>query len=181
MAVSIQYGQCTADPRKLDKSTDFQGDSPVTATIKDNCSIMTPDFIVSASIVDLATCNYLKCTTWSRYYYITDLVTMPGGRVMIRCSEDVLTSNAEQIKQLSLYLDRTQQKVNADKYLNDRRVPAELRRQCITLDFDKTPFTANYGSDTVYVLTVLGGYGHTQSSSAKQQPEQKEVDLDDHK
>ncbi len=167
MSVSIQFGQCTADPRKLDKSADFQPGSPVIAAIKDNCSIMTPDFIVSASIVDLATCNYLKCSTWSRYYYITDLVTMPGGRVMIRCSEDVLTSNADQIKQLSLYLDRSQQKANADKFLNDRRVPAELRRQCITLDFDKTPFTANYGSDTVYVLTVLGGYGNNQQKGGE--------------
>lgn len=169
MPVTIQYGKCTADPRKLDKSGDFDGGSPVTATIKDNCSIMTPDFIVSSSIVNLLTCNYLYCSTWSRYYYITDLVTMPGGRVVIRCSEDVLTSNAAQIKQLSLYLDRSQQKTNADKYLNDRRVPAELRRQCITLDFDRTPFTANYASDTVYVLTVLGGYGHNQQSSEEQQ------------
>lgn len=167
MPVTIQYGKCTADPRKLDKSGDFDEGSPVTATIKDNCSIMTPDFIVSSSIVDLLTCNYLHCSTWSRYYYITDLVTMPGGRVMIRCAEDVLTSNAEQIKALSLYLDRTEQETNADKYLNDRRVPAELRRQCITLDFDRTPFTANYANDTVYVLTVLGGYGHTQSSDTR--------------
>ena len=86
---------------------------------------------------------------------------------MIRCAEDVLTSNAEQIKNLSLYLDRTEQETNADKYLNDRRVPAELRRQCITLDFDRTPFTANYANDTVYVLTVLGGYGNTQTQEDK--------------
>ncbi len=70
-----------------------------------------------------------------------------------------MTSNADQIKDLYLYLDRTEQKTNADKYLNDRRIPAELRRQCKTFDFDSTPFTANYGSDVVYILTVLGGTG----------------------
>ena len=163
MPISIYYGVCKADPRKLDKSGDFYGNNPkdITATVKESCSVMRPDFIVSASIVDLATCNYVHVPSWGRYYFIDDLLTMPGGRVSIRCREDVLTSNAEQIGNLSLYLDRAQRDQDRAKYLNDSSVPVELRRQCITLDFDKTPFSANYGSDAVYVLTVLGGTAHT--------------------
>ncbi len=162
MPLTIQVGYTTEDPRKLDKSSNFNSSSPTpfTATIKDNCSVMSPDFIVSASLVDLANCNYLHCEGWGRYYFIDDLITMPGGRVSIRCREDVLTSNAAQIGSLYAYLDRTEQESDRAKYLADSSVPTELRRQCITMEFDRTPFRANYAVDRVYVLTVLGGTEH---------------------
>lgn len=162
MPLIIRIGYTTEDPRKLDKRNNFNQNSPQnhSATIKDNCSVMTPDFIVSASLADLARSNYLEVPIWGRFYYIDDLVTMPGGRVSIRCREDVLTSNAEQIGDLYAYLDRTEQESDRAKYLADSSVPTELRRQCITMEFDRTPFRANYSVDRVYVLTVLGGTEH---------------------
>lgn len=118
---------------------------------------MNPVFIVSPGTLNLSNYNYCHVSAWGRYYYIVDMVTMPGARVAVKCEEDVLTSNAAAIGALSLYLDRTAQESDADKYLADRSLPAELKRKCITLDFDATPFTANWASDNIYVLTVLGG------------------------
>lgn len=159
MAISVQLGSCTEDPRKLDKSANFAASSPVSinAILKDNSSIMNPVFIVAPGTLNLSNFNYCYVSAWGRYYYITDMVTMPGARVAVKCDEDVLTSNAAEIGALSLYLDRTAQDSDADKYLGDRAVPAELRRKCITLGFDSTPFTANWATDRIYVLTVLGG------------------------
>lgn len=160
MALTLRYGYVTADPRKLDKSAEFlQHSTDISATVKENCSIMNPDFIVSASIVALQTCNYVQVPEWGRYYFVDDLYTMPGGRVAIRCHEDVLTSHASEIANLKLYLDRTQDESKRSKYLPDGSLPAETRRKCITLDFDSTPFRANYATDKVYILTVLGGTG----------------------
>ena len=159
MSISVQLGICTEDPRKIDKRSNFAGSNPVnvSCTLKDNCSIQNPVFIVATGTVNLSRFNYAYVSVWSRYYFIIDMMTMPGGRVAIKCAEDYLTSNADQILGLSLYLDRTGEPTKANKFLQDSRVPAESRRQQYTIDFDSTPFTANYGSDTVYVLTVVGG------------------------
>ena len=159
MAISVQFGICTEDPRKIDKRSNFLGSSPVTipCTIKDNCSIQNPILVVSPASINLSKFNYAHISIWGRYYFIVDMFTMPGGRVSIKCTEDYLTSNADQILALSLYLDRTADTEKSNKYLPDSRIPTELRRQQRTIDFNMTPFTANYGSDVVYVLTVLGG------------------------
>ena len=159
MPLTIQVGYTTEDPRKLDKSSNFYRSSPrsFTATIKDNCSVMSPDFIVSASLVDLANCNYLHCDGWGRYYFIDDLITMPGGRALIRCREDVLTSNADQIRNLSGYLIRTADGTHTNKLIRDNVFPAQANRQLQIYQFNASPFTANYSSDLVYLLTVVGG------------------------
>ena len=159
MALNIQVGYTTEDPRKLDKRTNFNSSSPTpfTATIKENCSVMSPDFIVSTSLVNLANSNYVHCDEWDRYYFIDDLVTMPGGRVAIRCREDVLTSNADQIRTLSGYLIRTADDIHTNKLIRDNVYPAQSNRQMQIYQFDASPFTANYASDIVYVLTVVGG------------------------
>lgn len=159
MPFIIQVGYTTEDPRKLDKRENFNSSSPrpFTATIKDNCSVMDPDFIVSASLVDLANNNYLHCEEWGRYYFIEDLIAMTGGRVAIRCKEDVLTSHADQISNLSGYLIRTADDTHTNTLIHDNIYPTQANRQMQVYQFDASPFTANYAADLVYVLTVVGG------------------------
>lgn len=159
MPLGIKVGYTTEDPRKLDKRTNFINSSPTpfTATLKENCSVMSPDFIVSTSLVNLARSNYVYCDDWDRYYFIDDLITMPGGRVAIRCREDVLTSHADQIRYLTGYLIRTADGGHANSLIRDNRYPAQANRQFQIYEFDASPFTANYSTDLVYLLTVVGG------------------------
>lgn len=159
MPLTIQVGYTTEDPRKLDKSANFNSNSPVTftATVKENCSAMNPDFIVSASLVNLINCNYLHCESWARYYFIEDMITMPGGRIAIRCREDVLTSNAGQIGNCTGYLVRTATAEHKNKYIADDQMPVQERRYMETYAFNKSPFTANFSTDGTYVLCVIGG------------------------
>lgn len=163
MSITVKLGICTEDPRKLDKSVNFFGNNPteISAILKDNCGIMTPVFIVSPGSINISRYNYCYVPSWGRYYYIIDMVAMTGSRIAVKCDEDVLSSNAAAINDLQLYLNRTATDVLSSEYMGDDGVPAELRRRCITLDFNTTPFTANYGSDTVYLLTVLGGTGQS--------------------
>ena len=160
-AISISYGTCKADPRKLDKSSDFTIQSSANVYMKEDSSLMNPVFILSSSIINIVNVNYLEVPSWGRYYFVDDIIVMTGQQVALKCHEDVLMSNAAAIGDLLCYLDRTEKDADADKYMPDSAVPAECRRKCITLDFDVTPFRANYGSDTVYVLTVLGGSSNT--------------------
>lgn len=157
MSITIQIGTCTEDPRKLDKSANFAASEPVdvTAQIKDNCSIMHPTFILSATAINFATTNYLHVADWHRYYYIDNIVALTGARVEVRCSEDVLTSNADAIKGLRIRLHRAQNREN--KKVLDPMRPSQVNRQCETIEFKNCQLGATYSTDHVYVLTVQGG------------------------
>lgn len=158
MAINIRLGVCNEDPRKLDKRPNFESSSPVTvaADIKDSCSLNAPQFVLTASLVDVSSYNYLHVAAWhDRYYFIDDFVVMPGSRILIRCSVDVLTSNADEILQLNAMVSRSESSRNA--YLPDNNYHPLNSRDCQTIAFNRTPFTANYATDQVYLLTVMGG------------------------
>lgn len=157
MSITIKIGSISVDPRTLDKTTDFSSSTPVeiTAKVKDSCSVMNPRFILSASVVDLIEYNYCYVSDWGRYYYIDNMVTMPGGRTEIVCREDVLTSNVDAIKAMKINLARSTSQINTR--ITDGSRPAQANRQCETIAFNDCHLGANYASDIVYVLTVQGG------------------------
>lgn len=157
MSITISIGSISVDPRTLDKTTDFNSSTPsdITAQIKDSCSVMSPRFILSASVVDLVQYNYCYVADWGRYYYIENMVTMPGGRTEIICKEDVLTTNADAIKAMQISLARSQS--NSNKKMLDSFRPSQVNRQCETIQFKDCHLGANMATDIVYVLTVQGG------------------------
>lgn len=157
MAISIQLGSVSVDPRTLDKRPSFTDSQPATvsAQIKDACSIMQPTFILTAAAVDLVGYNYLHVQSWGRYYFIRNIITMPGSRVELQCREDVLTSNAEEIKAMQINLARSTSQINTR--ITDGSRPAQANRQCETIAFKDCLLGANYDTDIIYVLTVQGG------------------------
>lgn len=159
MSISIKIGTCTEDPRKLDKRQNFESSEPATITveIKDTCSIMRPDFVLVSTNVQISGYNYIHVPTWGRYYFIDDIVTMPGYRTMIRCREDVLTSYADQISNLTGNVQRAESTSLRNALVKDPGYNVQSNRQCETIPFNRTPFAANYATDQVYLLTVVGG------------------------
>lgn len=160
MALTIQIGNCTENPRKLDKMPNFLASNPVeiTVDIKNSCSIMRPEFVLVSTAVDISHYNYLIVPSWNgRCYYIDDIVTMPGVRTAIRCREDVLTSNAAQIGDLLINVHRAEDAAIRNRYIHDSGYNVQANRQCETIPLNRTPFSANYSTDEVYILTVVGG------------------------
>lgn len=159
MSISIIIGTCTEDPRKLDKRPNFAANAPrtITAQIKDNSSIMRPSLALSASIVDIANYNYLHVPSWGRYYYINNIIAATGAQIILQCAIDVLTSYADAIGDLTINLERVEQDRDHNRYITDPLLPRQANRQCETIPFNRTPFAANYATDQVYLLTVMGG------------------------
>lgn len=159
MSISIKIGTCTEDPRKLDKRPNFLASDPDTilVDIKDVCSIMRPQFVLITANVELSQYNYLEVPAWNRYYYIEDIITMPGYRTAIQCREDVLTSYADQIKGLTANIQRAESSTLRNALIRDPGYNVQSNRQCETIPFNRTPFAANYATDQVYLLTVVGG------------------------
>lgn len=164
MSITIRVGVCTEDPRKLDKRANFESSTPteITVDVKANCSIMRPDLIVATTNVNLVSCNYLQIPSWGRYYYIRDLVTMPGAQTMIRADEDVLTSNAEAIKDIVGTVGRQESAAMRDNYLPDPKILKKATMHTANLFFSENPFNLGDGAlfqNVHYVLSVVGGNG----------------------
>lgn len=164
MAISITVGTVSVDPRTLDKRSNFENSSTETiyVTIKDNCSIMQPVFVLTASAVDIISYNYLHVPDWGRYYFIKNIVTMPGTRIELICKEDVLTSNADAIKNIVGTVGRQESEQMRDKWLQDPKMLQSSKVYTHNLHFSENPFTYGDGSlgDQVhYILSVVGGNG----------------------
>lgn len=165
MAISITVGTVSVDPRTLDKRSNFESSSTETiyVTIKDNCSIMQPVFVLTASAVDIISYNYLHVPDWGRYYFIKNIVTMPGTRIELICKEDVLTSNADAIKNIVGTVGRQQSERMRDKWLQDPKMLQSSKIYTENLHFSENPFI--YGDGTAvdpqihYILSVVGGNG----------------------
>lgn len=76
---------------------------------------------------------------------------------MIQAAEDVLTSNAAAIAALQINVQRAEQRSAQNRMIRDGLLPIQANRQCETITFDRSPFSANYATDKIYLLTVLGG------------------------
>lgn len=164
MAISIELGSVSVDPRTLDKRPSFTSSQPATvsAQIKDACSIMQPTFILTAAAVDLVGYNYLHVASWGRYYFIRNIITMPGSRVELQCREDVLTSNADAIKEITGTVGRQEAASMRDPYLQDPKMLRKAKTYTENLHFDKDPFTLGdgaFGDQVHYILAVVGGNG----------------------
>lgn len=167
MSITITVGTITVDPRTLDKRNNFSASTPsdITANLKDNCSIMQPIFILTASAVDIVVYNYVYVPDWNRYYFIKNIITMPGRRVELFCAEDVLTSNADDIKNIVGTVGRQQSEQMRDKWLPDPKMLQSSKIYTENLHFSANPFI--YGDGTVldpqihYILSVVGGNGST--------------------
>ena len=156
--MQIQIGHVACDPRLLDKSILFSqsGYRTVNAQIWKNCSIKSPDFLLDISPYEISA-NYAYVPEWHTYYFLSEPVVMDGIRCTVSGTLDPLTTYAGQIRDLSGYLIRTADGDHANELIRDNRYPAQANRQLQVYPFDASPFTANYSSDLVYLLTVVGG------------------------
>lgn len=144
-----------SNPRKLDKRSDYESADHTTleCEIHQSCSVQSPVFILPPDYV--TGYNYAYVQKWNRYYFISKGSIFNGKQASVPGSCDVLTSFADEIKDLSAFVVRTQN--NKNSYLPDSNFHAQANRQCETISFNRTPFSVNYDTDKVYLLTVMGG------------------------
>lgn len=155
--LSIQLGEFSGDNRQLIKN--------MSNVITKNCevygesSLLNPSFLLNYD-TSLLNKNYVKVTSWNRYYNIVSpLIMMAGGRCLIKCAEDVRMTYANAILGLDCYIVRNQNKCNT--LLVDDYYPAEIMSTLCTLKFNQAPFGLDSSSRSI-VLCVYGGSNNEQ-------------------
>lgn len=86
-----------ATPERVDKTAYLTQVGTVSGvTIKNEMDLMQPTFILKTDPL-VYNANYLYCSFTSRYYYITDITALTGGRIAISCRVDVLYTYKDEI------------------------------------------------------------------------------------
>ena len=89
--------------------------STVTGVLKESTSIMNPIIRIEGSIP--TTCNYMYISTFGRYYYVTDIISITNDIFEIHAHVDVLQTYGSSIKNCTGIVARQQEKWNL--YLDD--------------------------------------------------------------
>lgn len=72
--------------------------------IKEPCSIMSPTLIMSTGYISA---TYAYISNWDRYYFITDINIVTGGRIEISLKNDTLATCKNAIADYSCFVERS--------------------------------------------------------------------------
>lgn len=149
MSIKLQLQTCESDDRVVNKTLTDIG-TELTATIKEDCSIIDPVFIVSGGVSTFANCNYVTTTgLGGRQYFVRDIRTNSNGMTELHCHCDVLSTWAADLGSIEAVLERQQEEFNL--YLDDGSFKVYSNPIIQTLEF------SSGFSSPCYILGVVGG------------------------
>lgn len=103
--MTLTFYKQAATPNRIDKSGFLTEVGTIdNVVVKDTKNLMSPTFIMQYNPT-VYNANYLFCTKTSRYYYITSIDSMTGGRLAINCTIDVLHTYRNEILSSVAWVD----------------------------------------------------------------------------
>ena len=125
----------------------------VEANLKNDVSVINPTFILYYTD-NILQSNYCFIPKFNRYYFIDEIVPITGDRCIVKCRVDVLESFKEDIKSLTVILDKTQSIYKSNKYLDDGSFVVENK------DFNAIyNFPNGFNDEGTFILICAGGGG----------------------
>ena len=125
----------------------------VEANLKNDVSVINPTFILYYTD-NILQSNYCFIPKFNRYYFIDEIVPITGDRCIVKCRVDVLESFKEDIKSLTVILDKSQSIYKSNKYLDDGSFVVENK------DFNTIHnFPNGFNEEGTFILICAGGGG----------------------
>ena len=125
----------------------------VEANLKNDVSVINPTFILYYT-ENILQSNYCFIPKFNRYYFIDEIVPITGDRCIVKCRVDVLESFKEDIKSLTVILDKAQSIYKSNKYLDDGSFVVENK------DFNTIHnFPNGFNEEGTFILICAGGGG----------------------
>ena len=149
----------SADTRKVDKvELDVTPYTEVYTTVKPTAplDIITPTFVFDYSAAALA-CNYLYCSEFERFYFVTNIAVDTAGRINISCAIDVLQTYSAAIKNCRATVIRTTTGGKPTMYV-DSKFPVYPSKKVVTsITSAETSGSLSADGGYCYVLNTIGG------------------------
>lgn len=144
MTVELKYN--SSDNNTINKS--ITAVDTATCTIKEPMDIETPHIILNT--FNYSSVNYVYIPDLNRYYFVTDIINLTGGRVELVLDVDVLESFKSAILSLSAIIEKQQNTGN--KYFNDGSFNVLAREFLTTYNFP-----AGFDDSGEFILITCGG------------------------
>lgn len=143
----------SSDRRTLNKTITSVADFENAKTVE-NFNISTPQFIISYDVSLLTSVNYCYCAETNRYYHITDITVLTGGRVQLNCICDVLMSYNADIKALTALCVRNET-INNQRIV-DKNFPTTGDTNIKAIQFSNSSLINPNENAECFVLIVSG-------------------------
>lgn len=155
--MTIIFYKTADDPRKVDKHMDNigAGGAEVSATVTntaDTINLLSPYFIVASNDLYFTATHVFCSNMGNRFYFISNIELLTGGKMGISCNIDVLKTYATQIPGCQGVVLRTEKP--RSKLVYDSKLPLISKMDTYSWLFPDTPFSSADGWN--YLLTVVG-------------------------
>lgn len=154
--MQIIIGATSDDRRKLNKT--ITTIATIDAQLKQPCDVLNPVFIISYSS-SYVTANYVTASELGRKYFINNINLLPGNRIELSCSVDVLMTYNNDIRGLTVNVNRQENIV--EPYLPDTSYiyldTYDVVNMLPTTRINNNFLQSGTSSDYFFILGVAGG------------------------
>ena len=157
MAINVTFYTCNDDPRTFNKDLVQINETPISAVLTANTSILQPILLIGYN-ADVCGANYMYIPHFKRYYTIENITVTEGERMTITGASDPVHTKREQILNCPCICVR--KTANTPTDVPDTQLPVNpvqgfVKDVFLQGDNDFIPVTSP--ADEYYILTVKGG------------------------
>lgn len=142
-----------SEPNEINKAL-TQKDSITGAIIKGNISYEAPVVRLAYDGAVASDINYMYIEDLGRFYFISDIINLTGGRYEVHGKVDVLESFKTAILGLNCIIDKQQNPSNVEMYLDDGSYVTQNKEFNTVINFP-----SGFNENGEYILITAGGGG----------------------
>ena len=145
--MTIEFYVNQSEKNRLDKTL-FSAFN-LNGELKEDCSIIDPVIKIVGDVSSMASVNYMYIPSFSRYYFINNVISINNEICEVHAHVDVLSTYKDEIRAQRAVVSRQEKKWNL--YLNDGVFKTYQNPYIITKAFS-SGFTSQH-----FVLSIAGG------------------------
>lgn len=145
--MTIEFYVNQSEKNRLDKT--LVSAFNLNGELKEDCSIIDPVIKIVGDVSSMASVNYMYIPSFSRYYFINNVISINNEICEVHAHVDVLSTYKDEIRAQRAVVSRQEKKWNL--YLNDGVFKTYQNPYIITKAFS-SGFTSQH-----FVLSIAGG------------------------
>ena len=148
--MQISLFVCTAERNRVNKSDYITNRFVMNGTIKEPTSAM--NLVIEIEKTNPVSYNYMYVDEFKRYYFIDDIKSIGNNRWIITASVDVLFSFMTDIYNTTAIIDKVENEINGNLYLDDGSFVMDTRKYNEIKEFPN-----GLNENGSYILICAGG------------------------
>lgn len=150
--MQIDLFTCKAERNRVNKSDYISNRFTLQGNIKSSTSVTNIVIEIAKSNPVIYEYNYMYIGEFNRYYFIDDITNVSANRWIINASVDVLFSFMNDILETSAIIEKVENEVTANLYLDDGSFVMDSRKYN-----EIKEFPSGLNENGSYILICAGG------------------------